>query len=537
MKYFIALKSENEIIHYTDQYPTEDIIFKNVGNNYKLVLNASKDYEFVEARIVMDYSFNKKQELFLNGFQSWTDTFEYSIKDKMKDAKKIFKPLNNVFHFDRYGDSHFISYKKHTLHGFDFAYIKDESKPMAISSNNYKNAYLVIRFSFKDNLIILSCDALGKKINKGESFTLFDFDINEDINKMMDKYNEPKKAEKIFGYTSWYNHYQNINEEIVSSCLDSLDSRFNLFQIDDGYETFVGDWLDVDKNKFPNGLKELVDKAHSKNLLAGIWLAPFVAETKSRLFSEHPDYFVKDEEGNPISCGGNWSGFYALDMKQEKVRNYIKECLEYFMNLGFDFFKLDFLYASCIKDKDSLTKAERSRLSYEFLREVLKDKLILGCGAVLSSSYGLFDYMRIGPDVSLKFDDVFYMKFMHRERISTKITLRNTIYRSIFDDKLFKNDPDVFLLRDDNISLSFEQKKALVLINALFGSVLMTSDNIKDYDNKKNELLALAFKLHNEASNKSYKKNKDTIVVNYDLDGAKHEFIYYVKKGTIKELK
>ncbi len=537
MKYFIALKSGNDLVTFTDEHSTNDIVFKNEGTNYRLVLNASKDYEFVEARITLDYSFNKKQELFLNGYQSWTDTFEYNMNDKMKDAKKIFKPLRNIYHFEQYGDAHFIEYKKHSLHGFDFAYIKDENKPLAISSNNFKNAYLIIRFNVKKNEIILSADALGRKIKNGEAFTLFDFEIYNDISKMMDKYDKPVEAKKIFGYTSWYNHYQNINEEIVSSCLDSLDSRFNLFQIDDGYETFVGDWMDVDPKKFPNGLKGLVDKAHNKNLLAGIWLAPFVAETKSKIFNEHPEYFVKDEEGNPISCGGNWSGFYALDMKKQEVRDYIKKCLEYFMDLGFDFFKLDFLYASSIKNRDDLTKAERTKDAYEFLREVLKDKLILGCGSILSSAYGLFDYMRIGPDVSLVFDDVFYMRFMHRERISTKITLRNTIYRSIFDDKLFKNDPDVFLLRDDNIKLTFEQRRALITINALFGSVLMTSDNIAEYDDKKNKLLAFAFDLYNKATNKSYEKKKNKILIKYTLDGKDYKLYYNVKKGILEELK
>ena len=205
------------------------------------------------------------------------------------------------------------------------------------------------------------------------------------------------------------------------------------------------------------------------------------------------------------------------------------------MDMGFDFFKLDFLYALGVKDFDSQTRAERTIDGYKFLRSVLKDKLILGCGACLTPAYGLFDYMRIGPDVSLKFDDVFYMKFMHRERISTKVTLRNTIYRSVFDNKLFKNDPDVFLLRDDNIELSFEQRKALITINALFGSVLMTSDDIHTYDDEKKKLLDYAFNLYNNATNKSYQKKKNRIIIKYSLDAKTHELVYYTHKGILEE--
>lgn len=535
MRYKIILKVGEEIETLTEQFPNKCIEIIQRGNNIKLKLIAPKDLTIMDARIYYKYKFHHNSKMFLNGYQSWTDSYEYKYNGKMRDAKRLPGPLNKAYNFDMYGDAHFARYMPHHLHGFDFAYVKDKKNPISISTNNYMNAFLLIDFSYRHNKIRLMSDCAGKILKKGEEFVIFDYDFNDNIESMMDNYNNPIEAKKIFGYTSWYNHYQNIDSQIVNSCLDSLDSRFNLFQIDDGYETFVGDWLDIDKKKFPSGLNDLVEKAHKKNLLAGIWLAPFVAETKSNLFNEHPDYFVKDNSGNPIRCGGNWSGFYALDLKQEVVRNYIKKCLEFYMDMGFDFFKLDFLYALGVKDFDSTTRAERTIEGYRFLREVLKDKLILGCGAALTPAYGLFDYMRIGPDVSLKFDDVFYMKFMHRERISTKVTLRNTIYRSVFDNKLFKNDPDVFLLRDDNIELSFEQRKALITINALFGSVLMTSDDIKTYDEEKKKLLDFAFDNYNNATNRSYEKKKNRIVIKYTLHTKTYELVYYTHKGIFEE--
>ena len=47
---------------------------------------------------------------------------------------------------------------------------------------------------------------------------------------------------------------------------------------------------------------------------AGIWLAPFVAEAKSALFRENPFWFCKDNNGDFIKCGSNWSGFYAFNV-------------------------------------------------------------------------------------------------------------------------------------------------------------------------------------------------------------------------------
>ena len=156
----------------------------------------------------------------------------------------------------------------------------------------------------------------------------------------------------------------------------------------------------------------------------------------------------------------------------------------------------------------------------------------MGCGATLFNAIDKFDYLRVGPDVSLAFDDVWFMRFMHRERISTKTTLQNTIFRSIFDGRLFGNDPDVFLLRDDNIDLSEKQKDALMKINALFGSVLMTSDNVASYDEEKKKKLDFTLDLFKNGRVINYSRKGDEITVEYDLNGIK-KFVYNTEKGEV----
>jgi alpha-galactosidase len=201
--------------------------------------------------------------------------------------------------------------------------------------------------------------------------------------------------------------------------------------------------------------------------------------------------------------------------------------------MGFDFFKLDFLYASHIIPKNGKTRAQYANECYQFLREILGDKIILGCGANVISSYNNFDYLRVGPDVSLIFDDVWFMRMFHRERISTKVTLQNTIYRSFFNDRLFGNDPDVFLLRSDNIKLSYKQKESLLIINALFGSVLMTSDNLSSYDEKTKELLDYALDLYNNASDIKYERDKEYILISCKWNDKALNYKYNTKKGVL----
>lgn len=477
----------------------------------------------------------KRDLYFLNGYQSWTDTRERYLSEKEKSLRHLPKILVNTFSFDRYGDYTFYPYDGRKLHGYDLFYIKGQREGFLLNLN-YKRAYLVIEVDRRTGEITLKSDVKGAVVKAGEIFPLLDYTAFSSYRNGLADFQSrfPSRAvDKLFGYTSWYNYYQEINEQIISRDLDALDDRFNLFQIDDGYETFVGDWLEVDKKKFPQGLSFIPQRAHARGLKAGIWLAPFVAEEKSRLFRERKDFFKRDSEGRFVKCGSNWSGFYALDLENPEVREYIRACLRHYADMGFDLFKLDFLYAANLPEYAGKTRSEAAEEAYAFIREVLPDSLVLGCGATPFNAEGKFDYLRIGPDVSLSFDDVFYMRFFHRERPSTKTTLQNTVYRHFMDGRFFGNDPDVFLLREENLSLSGETKRALLTINALFGSVIMTSDNVGNYGEEAMEELDRAFELFYEGKVTSYAREGKRIKVSYELKGKAHFFEYDTEKGVI----
>ena len=528
------------------------LIEENITNNrITIKVKALTDLSLYNASLKLDVKFDENSKFFLNGYQSWTDTKEAYLNETEPLAKraKRFKEdydefrkskdfLLNKFAFDRYGDVLFYNYDKNKLHGYDIFYIKGNNEFFSFNYN-YKNAFIIYEINKLTKDINVLSGIKKFKLNKDDEFILYDFSLFNSYDEGLYEFNKffsYKNTEKIFGYTSWYNYYQNINEEIILRDLEGLDDRFNLFQIDDGYETFVGDWLDINKNKFPNGLEEIVNKIHNKGYKAGIWLAPFVAEEKSKLFNEHKELFKRDSKNNLVKCGGNWSGFYLLDIYNDDARSYIKKCLEYYVSLGFDFFKLDFLYAVSLPRYYTKTKAMVTTEAYKLIKDTLGDKLILGCGALPFSSSDYFDYLRVGPDVSLVFDDVWFMRLAHRERISTKITLQNTIYRSIFNNHLFSNDPDVFLLRSDNIKLTEKQKESLLIINSLFGNVLMTSDNIKTYDIKSCALLNYAFDIFYHAKDKEFRRENDYIIISYNLHDKKTTLKYNTKKGVLENV-
>lgn len=534
MKIYYLKNGKKLVTRYTNKDLILDI--KMINNRTTATVTALTNITLVEATDFIPFHVNFKDVYFLNGYQSWTDTKEFKLAKRLRNIKKSPHIITKSFALDKYGDSSFYKYSIRKSHGYDLFYSKGKDEIFGYSLN-FHNAYLLFEM-IKDCRDLHLRSELGNwKLFSGESAVVFDYKLFYNFEEGKNSYEQdfPKlNIEKIFGYTSWYNYYQNINEEIILRDLDALDSRFDVFQIDDGYETFVGDWLDVDPIKFPNGLKPLVDKIHEKGYKAGLWLAPFIAESKSKIFKEHRDWFKKTKTGTLIKAGGNWSGFYPIDLDNQEAVNYVKKCLEHYMEMGFDFFKLDFLYAVGLDNYPNQTRCMVQYQAYKILRDTLKDKIILGCGANIINSYENFDYLRIGPDVSLSFDDIAAMRLFHRERISTKVTIQNTIFRSIFNDHLFGNDPDVFLLRDDNIKLSPKQRRALTIINALFGSVLFTSDDIATYDENKKIILAEALELFRNAKVVSYETIGHKVKVKYTLKGDNHSFIYNTKKGVLE---
>ena len=503
------------------------------GNRRTVTVTALKQMRLYEASIQLPRKIEPSDLIMPNGYQSWTETRQFARGERLNDLSRIPAFIEDRYHFKSYGSQAFWPLKYNYQLGFDYAYVTGRD-PLFIGSFNHRNAYLLIQFLTEESLIVLHSDVSHRLLKEGERFTIFDYMLSDDGKTYYENYT-PRTRKKLLGYTSWYNHYQNISEKLILEALENMDARFGLFQIDDGFETFVGDWLDVDPVKFPNGLKPIVDRIHEKGLLAGIWLSPFIAENSSRLMQEHPDWIAHDKNGGMIYAGCNWSGDAALDINHPEVVEYVRKVLRHYAGLGFDFFKLDFLYAVNLRRIHGKTHAETAEFAYGLIREVLGDKLILGCGATLSNCFERFDYCRIGPDVSLRFDDVPYMRIFHPERISTKVTLQNTVFRHELDGHMFGNDPDVFLLRDDNIRLTKAQRESLTMINALFGSLMMTSDDISAYDQQKREVLEHALRLFEEGKVLSCRRDGRTIRVAYELRGERRQMFYEFNRGILKE--
>jgi alpha-galactosidase len=265
-------------------------------------------------------------------------------------------------------------------------------------------------------------------------------------------------------WCSWYSLYTIIDEAILYKIFDDLgDLPFDVLQVDDGWQVNIGDW--EPNQKFPSGMNVLAEKIKSTGRQAGLWLAPLIATKSSRLFHEHSDWFLRDKRGRFVSAGFNWGEqLYALDTTHPDVTRWLIALMKQVRSWGFDYLKLDFLYAGALKGKryKDMPREAAYRESLGMMREAMgADAFFLTCGTPILPAIGLCDAIRIGPDVSHDWEKYRDAALLYNPTTpGTKNAIRTVIHR-LWLKPLLHIDPDVAYFESKENSLTQEQKMLL----------------------------------------------------------------------------
>ncbi len=488
--------------------PHFSVITVNDESGVKLTLIPSRPITLISASLEFWHEYEKNEKFFVNGYQSWTTSGEMSAEDIYRGTT----PLAGVTKYMKdmaitSGDYAFTRYEPRPgfFHSFTYTYLRRGDEFELFGSLSERNGYTVFYSDMEKHIFSVEKDVEGLTIS--EPYEMFDIvRFVGGYDEVFDKYfaamslPAKKHIDRLTGYTSWYNYFQKIDENIILRDLKGLSrarESVNIFQIDDGYEPFVGDWLDYNGKDFPNGMKTIADAVHREGYLAGIWLAPFnVQRGKSRILKEHPDWLIRNPDGKPqLGCVA-WGGAYTLDIYNSEVREHLKKVFDTVLNdWGYDMVKLDFLYSQCRTPRNNKTRGTIMCEAMDFLRECVGDKLILGCGVPLGPAFGVVDACRISCDVDLSYGGKFYNSMsINNELPSAQNAINNSMFRRHLNGRAFLNDPDVFFLRDHNLTFTWEQKLLLAKINNLFGRVLFVSDDAGEYSEAELEVLKETFR-------------------------------------------
>ena len=468
------------------------------GETLVAVLETTQDLELKSITITLKHAFTGDARVQVNGYQSWTDTVEHTLTEHIRGLRHVPQSITERFALDTMGDFRFIDYDMHPgcFHGFTYASIRDHAESEEItlvSSLDESKGFTLIRVDAASGTLTLQTECprgiipakahvvLGRyAILRGEENAVYSrmFELSGVI---------PRTQKPLCGYASWYRHYDAIDERkliddlaSVSVVLDSIDTSglTRVFQIDDGW-CKVGDWMNIDAVKFPHGVAPIASAARACGLEPGLWMAPFVCERRSQLAKEHPDWIMRNENGRLVTTGSRWSGCLALDTRNEEVRDYVQRCIRNVVEKwGFELLKLDFLYAACIVPHNGLNRGELMADAIALLREAAGEACsIIACGVPLGSAFGEVEYCRIGCDVGPNWDNRLIMRPLHRERMSTKRGIANTVGRSALNGRAFLNDPDACFI-NASAKLSSAKRNLLLDTASKHAGMLLTSDDM-----------------------------------------------------------
>jgi alpha-galactosidase len=156
----------------------------------------------------------------------------------------------------------------------------------------------------------------------------------------------PKPRPRPVLYNSWEATEFNVDEAGQTRLAEKAASiGVERFVMDDGWfgqrkddHAGLGDWY-VNPQKFPHGLKPLIDKVHSLGMDFGLWVEPEMVNPNSDLYRKHPDW-VLNFPGRPRSEQRNQM---VLNLARQDVRDYVFHFLDDLLNKNdIAFYKWDY---------------------------------------------------------------------------------------------------------------------------------------------------------------------------------------------------
>lgn len=289
----------------------------------------------------------------------------------------------------------------------------------------------------------------GKVIS--EPVSLF---VSNDGHALMNSYGEEEQTsgKKVLrhdhGWNSWDYYRWTITEEEVLKNAEFIKNDpvlckyIKRITIDDGWQYCYGEW---DANPlFPNGMKYLAEKLTEMGFEPGLWIAPTIIEPHCRLAQVNSEMMAMGVSGNPCiayECMRRYG--FVLDPTREDSQKWLHDLFARYVDMGYKFFKLDFL-AQTQKAKKFFDKnVPRGEIMGKIvapIREATKNKAkILGCNYSFEAGDTLVDSVRTSGDI-------------HSDWNCIKSNAPSIAARFWMQDSLWDNDPDFALCRGPETS-------------------------------------------------------------------------------------
>ncbi len=286
-------------------------------------------------------------------------------------------------------------------------------------------------------------------------------------------------------YTGFYDRFQWDDLRDNMEAAGGAPQKIEYFQLDDGYQTAVGDWKET-LPCLPEGLEGFANRVREAGMKPGVWVAPFAVGRDARVCREHPEWLVRGPSGKPVRAGFMAGRFrlrpyYALDLTRAAVLDWLRDLFQTLAGWGFELFKLDFLAAGTVpgtRERRELTAAQAYHNGLAAIREAVGDRPLMGALAPQLCGLGIMDIQRVSTDSS--FGGNSWESSLQRwtgDSVTPGVrnNLRNNFTRFFLDERLWLNDCDAVLCG----GLSPAEQKTHMAVNLLLGGVFQVGFDLR----------------------------------------------------------
>ena len=245
----------------------------------KLMIYPKREIRIKTVQLILPKVISEKSYFFSNGYQSWTESREYSPGEKQKPMRRILSYWIKKYRLEYLGDEYFSRrfYKNYEAFSYTYTYLREPGSDRIhfFGSLSEEDAFtLFARCEPKEGnnkvfrttreekgkrSLIIERDCSGFSVSKPWCSLLF-LELSSDKQSAFNIYARQwainnatplrtsyfGKKNCITGWTSWYNYFGKVTERDVLKVLKFYSENsipLDLFQIDDGWQTAVGDWL------------------------------------------------------------------------------------------------------------------------------------------------------------------------------------------------------------------------------------------------------------------------------------------------------
>lgn len=211
------------------------------------------------------------------------------------------------------------------------------------------------------------------------------------------------------GWNDWqYYRNEKTQEDVLDSAEVIADLKrrgypLDFVQIDGGFCLHLSEWS-TPKPEFAEGIDSISQKIRDQGLQFGLWFAPYIQNRETSVVKEHPEWLLRDGDGEPVAMpGSNVGPAHLIDYSLDEPLDWLREQVRLFVqDWRVTWIKLDGpqyqFYRRGLLQNRSMSVHEMLIRTFEVIRDEAGPEILIEGEGMLGLALGRVELHRMQQD-------------------------------------------------------------------------------------------------------------------------------------------